>query len=149
MSRKKRDQNIITDIEKAFAILVMSKEFTMSKAYMITHPDNKQEHAAMYSNRIWNTPRVQEFAKKKEEEKKGFKIEKGDEDKYNIEKEDLIISLSKMFKEVTEPKLKAEIGMKIADLKDFKKEQSDKAKQMHYYLQVKCESCPFKSRKVN
>ena len=54
-----------------------------------------------------------------------------------------------MFKEVTEPKLKAEIGMKIADLKDFKKEQSDKAKQMHYYLQVKCESCPFKSRKVN
>ena len=69
MPRKKRDQNIITDIEKAFAILVMSKEFTMSKAYMITHPDNKQEHAAMYSNRIWNTPRVQEFAKKKEEER--------------------------------------------------------------------------------
>ena len=103
----------------------------------------------MYSNRIWNTPRVQEFTKKKEEEKKGFKIEKGDEDKYNIEKEDLIVSLSKMFNEVTDPKLKAEIGMKIADLKDFKKEQSDKAKQMHYYLQVKCESCPFKSKKVN
>lgn len=146
MPRKKVES--ITEKEKAFAILYMSKEFSMAKAYLITHPDNKQEHAYMYSNRIWNSPRVQEFINKKNEEKKGFKIEEGEKDKYNIEKEDLILSLSKMFQDTTDAKLKAEIGMKIADLKDFKKDKTETGKQVHYFVPLKCEKCPFKGRKV-
>ncbi|MDD4515157.1 hypothetical protein [Massilibacteroides sp.] len=49
--------------------------------------------------------------------------------------------LSISFRSVTEPKLKSEIGLKIAELQRFK-QQTDSEAKVQVYRQLECSECP-------
>ena len=61
-------------------------------------------------------------------------------------KDGMIDALAEQAGEATDPKQKADILMKIADLQRMKQdENTEKEKLTHYYLPLRCEVCPWKN----
>lgn len=61
-------------------------------------------------------------------------------------KEGMIDALAEQAGEAADPKQKADILMKIADLQRMKQdENTEKEKLVHYYLPLRCEVCPWKN----
>lgn len=61
-------------------------------------------------------------------------------------KEGMIDALSEQVKNADDPKQRADILMKIADLQRMKQdENTEKEKLVHYYLPLRCEECPWKN----
>ena len=61
-------------------------------------------------------------------------------------KDGMIDALAEQAAEATDPKQKADILMKIADLQRMKQdENTEKEKLVHYYLPLRCEVCPWKN----
>ena len=60
------------------------------------------------------------------------------------DKDDIVAELNVLATSVTDPKHKAEILMKIADLQQMKKEETVKSEEdtIHFYLPLKCNQCP-------
>ena len=59
-------------------------------------------------------------------------------------KEELAKLLSQTITTTTDPKLKADLVVKLADLQGYKKEKTEKEeKRVRYYLPVKCSFCEF------
>ena len=59
-------------------------------------------------------------------------------------KEELAKLLSQTITTTTDPKLKADLVVKLADLQGYKKEKTEKEeKRVRYYLPVKCDFCEF------
>lgn len=57
----------------------------------------------------------------------------------------MIEALSRQVRDTDDPKQKADILMKIADLQRMKQdENTEKEKLVHYYLPLRCEVCPWK-----
>ena len=57
-------------------------------------------------------------------------------------KEDVVAELNQLATSVKEPKLKAEILLKLADLQQMKKEESkEDMETIHYYLPLTCNNC--------
>ena len=58
-------------------------------------------------------------------------------------KEDVVAELNQLATSVKEPKLKAEILLKLADLQQMKKEENKKedTETIHYYLPLTCNNC--------
>lgn len=72
------------------------------------------------------------------------------ESKENRSKEDVATELNIIATQTNDPKQKAEILMKLADLQNFKKKEDEKAEsKITYYMQVKCSSCPMYLEKKN
>jgi len=64
------------------------------------------------------------------------------EDVDSLSKMELLRELTTLFRKERDPKLKAELGMKIADLENFDKiEATIPKEQRHYYLPLKCSKC--------
>lgn len=59
-------------------------------------------------------------------------------------KEELARLISQTINTTTDPKLKADLAIKLADLQGYKKEKTEKEeKRVRYYLPVKCSFCEF------
>lgn len=65
---------------------------------------------------------------------------------YDLKSKDgMIEALSRQVRDTDDPKQKADILMKIADLQRMKQdENTEKEKLVHYYLPLRCEVCPWK-----
>lgn len=65
---------------------------------------------------------------------------------YDLKSKDgMIEALSAQVRDTQDPKQKADILMKIADLQRMKQdENTEKEKLVHYYLPLRCEACPWK-----
>lgn len=63
----------------------------------------------------------------------------------NRSKDDVIKELNTLATQATDPKLKAEILLKLADLQQMKKQDDeDKESKIHYFAPLKCSQCPIK-----
>ena len=61
-------------------------------------------------------------------------------------KEGLIASLKRDAQQITDPKLHADVLMKIADLRRYKTEENmKKEKMVYYYLPLRCDKCPWRA----
>lgn len=67
---------------------------------------------------------------------------------YDLKSKDgMIDALAEQAREASDPKQKADILMKIADLQRMKQdENTEKEKLVHYYLPLRCEVCPWKNK---
>lgn len=60
----------------------------------------------------------------------------------SLSKVELLRELTALFRKERDPKLKAELGMKVADLENYDKIEATVPKeQRHYYLPMKCSKC--------
>lgn len=123
--------------EKAFADLIISG-WKQAQAYIIVFPETnaKSNSINTIASRIANTPHIKDYITQKiaiNKEGKN-KIDEIDVDLTHIDKVELSKHLTILFYNETDPKLKSEIGMKLADLNQFKKEQTETQQQVRYYL---------------
>lgn len=58
-----------------------------------------------------------------------------------IDKAELLQQLVLLFRTEKDTKIKADLGMKIADLQQMKKEQTEQEEQIKYYLPLQCSKC--------
>ena len=58
-----------------------------------------------------------------------------------IDKTELLQQLVLLFRSEKDTKIKADLGMKIADLQQMKKEQTEQEEQIKYYLPLQCSRC--------
>ena len=72
-------------------------------------------------------------------EKERFEEEGGDCTQIN--KTELLQQLVLLFRSEKDTKIKADLGMKIADLQQMKKEQTEQEEQIKYYLPLQCSKC--------
>lgn len=73
-------------------------------------------------------------------EKERFEEEEG-VDYTQIDKTELLQQLVLLFRSEKDTKIKADLGMKIADLQQMKKEQTEQEEQIKYYLPLQCSRC--------
>lgn len=72
-------------------------------------------------------------------DKERFEVEGGDY--AQIDKTELLRQLVILFRVEKDAKTKADLGMKIADLQQMKKEQGEQEEQIKYYLPMQCSVC--------
>lgn len=58
-----------------------------------------------------------------------------------LDKTELLKQLTILFRFETDTKIKADLGMKIADLQQMKKEQAEQEEKIKYYLPIQCSKC--------
>ena len=96
-------------------------------------------------SRWFNRPEIQKFIEIETERLAiGGRTElKNDDDTETVSREELLRELSISFRKTNDPKLKSEIGLKIADLQKFKAQtaQIDETK-ITYFRQINCHECP-------
>lgn len=152
----------IIDADKQREIVLMSKLTELEKfcldAYLVNgdkrsayiYSRKKQPNATENSikcatNAFFNEQKTRiylEWRKKQiiaSEKKNEMKEECGDITQ--IDKTELLKELTILFRDETDAKTKADLGMKIADLQQMKKEQIEKEEQIKSYLPVKCSKC--------
>ena len=69
------------------------------------------------------------------------RFEEEGEDYTQIDKAELLKQLVVLFRLEKDTKIKADLGMKIADLQQMKKEQVEQEEQIKYYLPLQCSKC--------
>lgn len=127
----------ITLQEKAYADLIIAG-WKQAQAYPIVFPETnaKSNSINTIASRIANTPHIKDYITQKVAIKKEGKnkIDEIDIDLTQIDKTELSKHLTILFYNETDPKLKSELGMKIAELNQFKKGQTETQQQVKYYL---------------
>jgi hypothetical protein len=88
----------------------------------------------------FNSDKVQSFIQEHQTQVRADAIDRGI-DNLDIGKAELVRELTILFRNEKDPKLKADIGMKLADLQQMKKEQTEQDEQIKYYLPLQCSSC--------
>lgn len=128
----------LTDREQ-FALLAYTLKEDAQMAYLISRPKPlKSTDASFYQQSrrfITSEPVTTYLNKLKRERTSGINaaIENG-EISEEVTKDELLQELTRLFRTENDPKLKSEIGMKLADLKQVKKEQTEIEQQVKYYL---------------
>lgn len=137
MARKKRDTSGLKTQDKAFVDLVLCG-WVQGIAFNVVYPERKVSSGSMAvtCNRILNAPDVQEYIRLMKIKGTGYAEQDYDEEGniLQIDKNELSKELTRLFRKETDPKLKSEIGMKLADINQFKKEQTETEQQVKYYL---------------
>lgn len=117
-------------------------------AYLCSRKGNTKANAASLKSLVsrWiNSPEVQAYITL-ERERKYTQLNM--ESKENRSKEDVATELNIIATQTNDPKQKAEILMKLADLQNFKKKEDERAEsKITYYMQVKCSNCPIYKEK--
>ena len=88
----------------------------------------------------FNSDKVQAFIQEYQTQSRASDIDRGMEGQ-DIGKAELVRELTILFRREKDPKLKADIGMKLADLQQMKKEQTEQEEQIKYYLPLQCSKC--------
>lgn len=88
----------------------------------------------------FNSDKVQAFIQEYQTQVRAELIDKGMEGQ-DIGKAELVRELTILFRNEKDPRLKADIGMKLADLQQMKKEQTEQGEQINYYLPLQCSKC--------
>lgn len=139
---------------------IISKENATDKLILAYSLSRKKEptknpqslEALMY--RWLNKPSVQYYIEDREVELFGAgKVKRnGEGESGNVlrSKDETLEELNELANQTGDPKLKAELLMKIADLQNWKKEQqTEESEQIKYYLPLKCSQCQlYKSAKM-
>ncbi len=113
-----------------------------SMAYKLAKAsDSTADTLAAAASRWFKSPKVQAWLKLKESERAAARQYNNPNESDHVSREELLTSLSAQFRKTNDPKIKAEIGMKIADLNKYKQVSSDEAK-LEYYIPMKCTVCP-------
>lgn len=138
MAGKKKDTSGLDLQDKAFADLVLCG-WVQGVAFRIVYPERKVKDGGSLSvscNRILNDPHVKEYVRLTKARGTGYGLQEYDEggNLMQIDKNELSRELTRLFRKETDPKLKSEIGMKLADINQFKKEQIESQQQVKYYL---------------
>lgn len=138
MAGKKKDSSGLNVQDKAFADLVLCG-WIQGVAFRVVYPERKVKDGgslAVSCNRILNDPKIKDYIQLTKARGSGYGLQEYD-DKGNllqIDKNELSQELTRLFRKETDPKLKSEIGMKLADINQFKKEQTETQQQVRYYL---------------
>lgn len=155
----------LTDAEKicldGFLISDLPPTTKSIVAYRASRPtESKANDQAIYTQaRRWlNTPKCKYYLEDKASQLnidiRGVrKVEvKKDNNDGNVlrSKEETLEELNRLASSTTDPKLKAELLMKIAELSNWRKEpQTEGSEQIKYYLPLKCTQCQlYKSAKM-
>lgn len=138
MAGKKKDTSGLNVQDKAFADLVLCG-WIQGIAFRVVYPERKVKDGgslAVSCNRILNDPNVKEYIRLTKARGTGYGLQEYDEggNLLQIDKNELSQELTRLFRKETDPKLKSEIGMKLADINQFKKEQTETQQQVKYYL---------------
>lgn len=88
----------------------------------------------------FNSDKVQAFIQEYQTQVRAEAIDRGAEGQ-DVDKTELVRELTILFRKEKDPKLKADIGMKLADLQQMKKEQTEQEEQINYYLPLQCSKC--------
>lgn len=135
--------NIMPDVEKIPLAYIMSRNGKVKQ-------DNPK--SIYHSARRWYTSeKVQNYIKLKirqvRDESESDTLNSGSQCFVNkvietVSKDEMIKEFSALFRAEVDPKLKAEIGIKLADIAGMKKqEQQTDDTTIHYYLPLKCGKC--------
>lgn len=137
MGRKKKDDSGLDLQHKAFADLIMCG-WVQGVAFRIVFPERKVNANSLPTccSRIINSPEVAEYMRLQRIKGTGYAANDFDEngELLQIDKNELSKELTTLFRKERDPKLKSEIGMKLADLNQFKKETTETQQQVKYYL---------------
>ena len=137
MGRKKKDDSGLDLREKAFADLIMCG-WVQGVAFRIVFPERNVNANSLPTccSRIVNSPEVAEYMRLQRIKGTGYAANDFDEngELRQIDKNELSKELTTLFRKERDPKLKSEIGMKLAELNQFKKEQTETQQQVRYYL---------------
>lgn len=103
------------------------------------------ESIATATRRFFAQPKVKAYieARRSQMDAKREKerFEEDREDYTQIDKAELLKQLVILFRSEKDTKTKADLGMKIADLQQMKKEQIEQEEQIKYYLPLQCSKC--------
>lgn len=103
------------------------------------------ESIATATRRFFAQPKVKAYieARRSQMDAKREKerFEEEGEDYTQIDKAELLKQLVVLFRLEKDTKIKADLGMKIADLQQMKKEQVEQEEQIKYYLPLQCSKC--------
>ena len=147
-------QRIYTQEERAsFISQLTEKERFCLHAYLITKDKKmaficsrekplKSEGEGFRVNlsKWFNSDKVQAFIQEHQTQVRADAIDRGTEGQ-DVDKTELVRELTILFRKEKDPKLKADIGMKLADLQQMKKEQTEQGEQIKYYLPLQCSRC--------
>lgn len=137
MAGKKKDKSGLKIQDKAFVDLVLCG-WIQGVAFNVVYPERKVSSGSMAvtCNRILNAPDVQEYVRLMKIKGTGYAEQDYDEEGniLQMDKNELSRELTRLFRKETDPKLKSEIGMKLADINQYKKEQTETEQQVKYYL---------------
>lgn len=103
------------------------------------------ESIAVAVRRFFAQPKVKAYleSRRKQIDAKRDKerFESEGEDYTQIDKAELLQQLVLLFRTEKDTKIKADLGMKIADLQQMKKGQTEQEEQIKYYLPLQCSKC--------
>lgn len=137
MGRKKKDDSGLNLQHKAFADLILCG-WVQGVAFRIVFPERKVNANSLPTccSRIINSPEVAEYMRLQRIKGTGYAANDFDEngELLQIDKNELSKELTTLFRKERDPKLKSEIGMKLAELNQFKKEQTETQQQVKYYI---------------
>lgn len=142
MTKTEQDEILLisklTDREQ-FALLAYTLKEDAQLTYLVSrNKPLKSTDASFYQQSrrfITSEPVIAYLAKIKRERTStiGAAIENGELTE-EVTKDELLSELTRLFRTETDSKLKSEIGMKLADLKQVKKEATETEQQVKYYL---------------
>ncbi|RHV89199.1 hypothetical protein DXA95_16265 [Odoribacter sp. OF09-27XD] len=137
MGRKKKDDSGLSLQHKAFADLILCG-WAQGVAFRVIFPERNVNANSLPTccARIVKDPEVAEYMRLQRIKGTGYGANDFDEngELLQIDKETLSKELTTLFRKERDPKLKSEIGMKLADLNQFKKESTEAQQQVKYYI---------------
>jgi len=138
---KKEAKKLGCDPEHIIIADLMLIGYTQNEAFEIAYPDklsaNAQKKISLRENAFASEGYKRAYDARKTAHRH-ITDEVEDRDKNDIVKE-----LNRLVSLQDDPKVKAELLMKIADIKNMKKDVSDDDDPVQFYLPIDCDKCPF------
>ena len=125
--------------KEVYLCMLIANDVPEDMAFASIMDVSKHQSMAMWTRYANDHPKAVDFIKKLRKEEEPTTSTDLDS------KEGLISSLKRDAESITDPKIHADVLMKIADLRRYKNEENlKKEKMVYYYLPLRCDKCPWK-----
>lgn len=125
--------------KEVYLCILIANDVPEDMAFSAIMSIAKQKSVAMWTRYANDHPKALDLIKSLRDG------EKTDANSDLDSKEGLISSLKRDAESITDPKIHADVLMKIADLRRYKNEENlKKEKMVYYYLPLRCDKCPWK-----
>lgn len=135
--------------EDVFLAVLISQGMPPGESFGVVYQSNLKDNDYAYSKYVATKPRITELVSDLKPVKRTTDdVRSGRAGRFNLRTKDGVLSALEFDAESTnDPKQRADIHMKIAELQRLKNEEDDrKNKLVHYYLPLRCTVCPWKNQ---
>ena len=138
--------------EDVFLAYLVSNGMPQGEAFGVVFHSGLKDNDYAYSKYVGSKPKIAELINDlRPVRRTADDVKSGKTGRFNLRTKDGVLSALEYDAESTnDPKQRADIHMKIAELQRLKNEEDDrKNKLVHYYLPLRCSVCPWKQNGVS